>query len=379
MENRTYVYGGAFDPITVAHEAIIFNLLECAAPGDSFLFAVTDNDEKKYSCDIAERKAMLQMVVNKYLASLRMEGKIDTNVVVQRVRTCDFLEDCGLLNKSTTLVLGMDEWADLATSYRWKDADRLKENLEFQVYDRWTAPGRIYRRVGFGTPGLDVRKVPMNLPPASSTEVRELLRFDQFAAPATVSPDVMHYIAFHGLYGQTEPEQYVAEAKDFVTKYSAGEYPKPSVTATMVIHTNKEILLVRRKDHPFKGYWCLPGGFAEPYEDIETVALRELEEETGLNERSGAVSRMNVHQLGVFTPDDPRFSREKGTWGYDVALSINVGDVGKCMAHPGDDAVEAEWVDFETAGKVPLAFHHRAIVEKFMKQFKPEGTIVRDF
>lgn len=359
----TYVYGGAFDPVTVAHETIIYHLLDNAAPGDSLLFAVTDDGEKQYSVNAAIRREMLQKAVDKYfcLHSTRFEqDKITAKVVIQSERTCRFLEANGLLNKDTTLVLGMDEWVDLYNSYRWKDADRLKASLKFMVFDRWTNPDTAYRRVGFGSPGVDVYKVPLNIPAASSSEVREQFRFNQFANPATVSPDIMQYISRSGLYGQTDPGQFVAESKAFVAGYTAKEYPKPSVTATVVIHTDEEVLLVRRKAHPFKGYWCLPGGFAEPYEDIETVAAREVFEETAVK-----VSARDMTQVGVFTPDDPRFSRDKGTWGYDVAMAVNIGNYGKHMAKAGDDAAEVAWVRFEDADRIPMAFHHRMIFMKF--------------
>ena len=363
MTRRTFVYGGAFDPITVAHETIICHLLETAGEGDSFLFAVTDDGEKQYSVDAAIRREMLQMAVDKYFflhAGKYERDGVTVKVVVQRERTCRFLEAEGLLNKDTTLVLGMDEWSDLYTAYRWHDADRLKDNLRFMVFDRWTNPDTAYRRVGFGSPGVDVYKVPLNIPAASSSEVREQFRFNQFANPATVSPDIMQYISRSGLYGQTDPIRFVAESKAFVAGYTAKEYPKPSVTATVVIHTDEEVLLVRRKAHPFKGYWCLPGGFAEPYEDIETVAAREVFEETAVK-----VSAGDMTQIGVFTPDDPRFSRDKGTWGYDVALAVNIGNYGKHMAKAGDDAAEVAWVRFEDADRIPMAFHHRMIFMKF--------------
>lgn len=359
----TYVYGGAFDPVTVAHETIIYHLLDNAASGDSLLFAVTDDGEKQYSVNATIRREMLQKAVDKYfcLHSTRFEQDgITAMVVIQNERTCRFLETNDLLNKDTTLVLGMDEWVDLYNSYKWQDADRLKASLKFMVFDRWANLDTAYRRVGFGSPGVDVYKVPLNIPAASSSEVREQFRFNQFANPATVSPDIMQYISRSGLYGQTDPGRFVAESKAFVAGYTAKEYPKPSVTATVVIHTDEEVLLVRRKAHPFKGYWCLPGGFAEPYEDIETVAAREVFEETAVK-----VSARDMTQVGVFTPDDPRFSRDKGTWGYDVAMAVNIGNYGKHMAKAGDDAAEVAWVRFEDADRIPMAFHHRMIFMKF--------------
>lgn len=43
-----------------------------------------------------------------------------------------------------------------------------------------------------------------------------------------------------------------------------------------------KVLLIRRTNEPFKNYWALPGGALYNNETIETGALRELKEKTGI-------------------------------------------------------------------------------------------------
>jgi len=94
--------------------------------------------------------------------------------------------------------------------------------------------------------------------------------------------------------GQTEPSGVsMASAADpseaeFLRRYDASQYEKPSFTVDLVIFTVRDeylhVLLVKRAEHPCKGCWALPGGFLDPQRDasVDDCAARKLVEETGV-------------------------------------------------------------------------------------------------
>jgi 8-oxo-dGTP diphosphatase len=126
------------------------------------------------------------------------------------------------------------------------------------------------------------------------------------------------------------------------------------VTADVVAFTMRAddlaVLLIKRKDEPFKGCWALPGGFVNENESLERAAARELYEETGLS-----VSASRLEQLGAFGDPgrDPR--------GHTVTVAFVTFRATETSINPGDDAIEAEWHslraldlgDVSTARSVP--------------------------
>lgn len=64
------------------------------------------------------------------------------------------------------------------------------------------------------------------------------------------------------------------------------KYSHPSVTTDCAIFgfdgAKLRVLLVQQGVEPYKGRWALPGGFLKMDESAEEGALRELQEETGL-------------------------------------------------------------------------------------------------
>ncbi|MCK9857698.1 NUDIX domain-containing protein [Paenibacillus sp. ATY16] len=134
--------------------------------------------------------------------------------------------------------------------------------------------------------------------------------------------------------------------REFMEQYKPGDYERPSVAADMVIFTvtqteegnyrklpEKELrlLLIQRGGHPFLGQWALPGGFVRPHESTEEAAVRELREETGVD---------NVYLEQLYTFSD--IGRDPRTWVMSCSYMALVNSE-KLELKAGDDAANAAW------------------------------------
>ena len=126
----------------------------------------------------------------------------------------------------------------------------------------------------------------------------------------------------------------------------------PLPTADVIIEVGDRIVLVRRK-HPPAG-WAIPGGFVEAGETVETAAVREALEETGLPVTLTAL-------LGVYS-DPARDPRPHTIW---------TGYVGRAEGSPsgGDDAAEAR-LFAEGDLPSPIAFDHASILADYFRYKK---------
>jgi 8-oxo-dGTP diphosphatase len=160
------------------------------------------------------------------------------------------------------------------------------------------------------------------------------------------------------------------EEAAFLARYRPEDFPRPSVTVDVVVLTivdaELRVLLVRRKEHPFKGKWALPGGFVrvgdgagDPGEDLDEAAVRELHEETGLDARSVS-SGVFLEQLYTFGDRD----RDPRMRVISVAYYALVRPDLVPLVRGGGDAADPTWHSVTSLAKAKerLAFDHNRIV-----------------
>jgi 8-oxo-dGTP diphosphatase len=132
------------------------------------------------------------------------------------------------------------------------------------------------------------------------------------------------------------------------------DYPRPALTVDVAVFRGeageREVLLVKRGEEPYRGRWALPGGFVEEGETLLSAARRELLEETGLDPAGELV------QVGTY--GDP--GRDPRGWTVSVVFQTVLGFDDASAVAGGSDAAEAAW---HPVGALPrLAFDHDVIV-----------------
>ncbi|TAN39501.1 MAG: NUDIX hydrolase [Candidatus Methanoperedens sp.] len=123
----------------------------------------------------------------------------------------------------------------------------------------------------------------------------------------------------------------------------------PLLTVDTVILYMGKLVFIKRKNDPFKGHFALPGGFVEVGETVETAAVREAKEETGLDVDI-------IKLLGVYSEPsrDPR--------GHTVSVCFLA--LGRGNLKAGSDALDTGLFGIN---EIPeLAFDHNKIIKKAM-------------
>ncbi len=119
----------------------------------------------------------------------------------------------------------------------------------------------------------------------------------------------------------------------------------------IIVYKKDNLVLIRRKNPPFKGYLALPGGFVDVGETVETACIREAFEETNINVK---IKKMT----GVFSDPkrDPR--------GHVVSIAYLCEPLtNNENPKAKDDAADLEIVPLSKVPKLKLAFDHMEIIK----------------
>lgn len=136
-------------------------------------------------------------------------------------------------------------------------------------------------------------------------------------------------------------------------------YAKNATGAALLIVEAGKVLLVQRAHEPFLGQWMLPAGFVEYGEVAEETAVREAQEETGLD----------VQLAGLwgfyYGSDDPRNVAHLAVY--------QARTVGGSLA-AGDDAMDARFFGpDELPAAIAFQAHRRSLADW---RTDPDRTVI---
>lgn len=323
---KTAVYIGRFQPIHKAHLKTIETALDKAE--QLIIFVGTDNRPKttKNPFSTEKRKSIIQKAIQEYFGEevgkweAGPSTSITTRIKIVGCRDYKYnnynwsseifskaLSNGATSNKDTLLIGCMKD----ESSYYLKMFPQWSFEKVPYLYnlDATDIRNEVYER------GV-VRQYVKYLEP---TTVRELNK---------VLPSFKEEYDYYKDY--KESHSYKSEKIPY--------NPIHNTTDAIVIKSGC-ILLVKRKFHPGKNKYALPGGFIGEYESIRDSSLRELKEETGI--------RVPKRELEDKIQDYKYFDHPYRSLRGRVITHVFLFDLGFGALPPikeGSDASGAEWV-----------------------------------
>lgn len=369
-----FYYGGKFNPITRGHISVINRLIEKykdrIAKGENFKLVVgikvkdlPGSDSAFASFGDINRYEMVQIAVNELLHEKWKGLSPDCIEVVFQTedRTWSYFHsDPEWYPKDETynpgIVLGEDEYHDLLASTnqntknpKWQHAQDILDTYAIEFFSRDSV--------------------------VSSTRVREIFKANPYVTYNEVAdyitPAVFKYIQNRGMYWQYGDEAYARRKEnEFLMSYDMGAFPRPSCTATCLVVSGNDVLLVRRNGHPYMHYWAMPGGFLDVNKDetLEDTALRELNEEAGIgNLLTGGFKQFHTYSN---RGQDPRGRIVDTVFLFELSRP-DIEDKLKA----GDDAAEYSWWPLD---KLPrMAFNHKLVIDDYLSMRKKNEGVGR--
>ncbi|HRD55601.1 MAG TPA: NUDIX hydrolase [Parachlamydiaceae bacterium] len=131
--------------------------------------------------------------------------------------------------------------------------------------------------------------------------------------------------------------------------------PEMEAAGCCCLFEDKILLLKRHSDKPYGGTWGVPGGKMEKNEAIRACAIREVLEEAGLDIDDETLTFMGTLYCRINQNDQP--------FSYTFHLfqkkfhTLPKLDIGL------DEHVEAKWVTFDEASKLPLIIGGKEVLD----------------
>ncbi len=270
------IFGGSFNPPHKYHKKIVDYLLDNKIVDKIIIVPTGDNYKKKDLISFLNRYNMLNLYFDNKNVEISKLGNEGYDYTYQYM---DYIQE-QYKDSELFFICGGDNIKSLNT---WRRYEYLISTYKFIVIsrDHFDIEDEPY-----------IVKVNLEESDISSTMIREKIKKHEDVSNY-LPKDIIDYIKKYNLYSYKE---YDTE-EEFLNNYDPSIYPPFGVATDILVFgvssvdhddyrkldsKKMSILFIKRDDYPYKGKWCLPGGFVHIDEELEDAPKRILRNETGL-------------------------------------------------------------------------------------------------
>lgn len=281
------VYGGSFNPCHLAHKKLVEELLNRNI-FDRIVIIPTGNYYNKSNLLKGEyRITMLELMFKGNDRVIISDYEFKNNLI-STYRSLDYLANMYKGDK-LYFILGSDNLKSFST---WKRYEYILNQYNLLVINRDNIDCKEELEKYSKYKG-ELEFMDINLGGINSSKIRKMLEDNDPNAKEYLDSNVYDYILKKGFYSKNFVDADYSNMTDeeFLKSYNDNDYEKMSITTDITLFSvsdisksnyrrnNKKafsVLLIKRTTPPFKGKWCLPGGFLSLDETLIDCAKRVL-------------------------------------------------------------------------------------------------------
>lgn len=205
----------------------------------------------------------------------------------------------------------------------FKDSEAFGQDVHFLLKDKYPELGKHFLPwQEHDLRPLDMTHLKLNSPKAMHPFLEEYIRSEEY----------QNMMAEHSQYANEK------------LLWGMSPYPVTFVTTDAVVTHRSSILMIRRKNHPGKGLWALPGGFLGEKQWIRDSIIRELREETRIAVANEDLLRI-MQPVRVF--DNPGRSLRGRVITHAARFNLDhLGLTKRPKVRADDDAEAVRWFSF---------------------------------
>jgi len=343
MKYKHSVYIGRFQPIHEAHLASIKIALELADHLILFIGSAKRPPDIKNPWSFDERKIIVTRAIREYFGEEPTEigwSDYPKNTIMSRITILPLRD----------YMYSETHW--ISEVYAGATSAGAEHGTRNTILLGGYKDDSSYYLNSF--PYWSFKEINMMFDRMSAIDVRyDLFKYGEIDSAEYVMPSTKQYAKdwMHtdgGIYIQESYDFHVAKWKEEEIIRKALEeagieyFPRIDQTVDALVVKSGCVLLIKRKIHPGKGLWALPGGYLNAAETMNVAVARELKEETNI------MVPMDLLLPALYRKDPKVFNHPLRSLRRRIITHVFKANLGSSGQLPtikaGDDAKEAHWI-----------------------------------